>query len=209
MDSLMTILSIFDNFINSSIYYFFIRLFVNLLVDFILIRIFYYRSGGKPEFIFSFFLIGTLIFLICSALELVKIQLGVALGLFAIFGIVRFRTRNVPIKEMTYIFVIIGLSAINALAEYQFFLRGTFVVNGLIIILIAILENFLDRKTLTKQRITYENIQLLKPGMNKALIEDLNRITGFDVRKVEIRNVDYTRNLAIIDIFYKNPDLTS
>ena len=188
-------------------YAFVFRFSVNLIAEFILIRVLYYRANGKPEFLFSFFLIGTLIFLICSSLELVKIQLGVALGLFAIFGIVRFRTRNVPIKEMTYIFVIIGLSAINALADFHILFRGILISNGLIIILFAILENFLTRTTLARQRITYENLQLLRPGMNQALIEDLNRITGLDVKKVEIQNIDYIKNLAIIDIYYKKPEL--
>jgi hypothetical protein len=182
------------------------RFITNFITDFIIIRVLYYRSNRKPEFLFSFFLIGTLIFLICSSLELVKIQLGVALGLFAIFGIVRFRTRNMPIKEMTYIFVIIGLSAINALADFQILLRGIFVANGLVIILCAILENFQSKAALKKQRITYENIELLRPGRNKELIEDLNRITGLPIRKVEIRSIDYIRNLSVIDVYYKSQD---
>jgi hypothetical protein len=182
---------------------FLVRFIINFITDFIIIRLLYYRTGGKPEFLFSFFLVGTLIFLICSSLELVKIQLGVALGLFAIFGIVRFRTRNIPIKEMTYIFVIIGISAINALADFQVFLRGVLIANGIIIVLFIILENFLNKPMLDKQRITYENIQLLKPEMNMELMEDLNRTTGFDIKKIEIQSIDFIRNIAVIDIYYK------
>ena len=94
-----------------------IRFFLNLLVLFILIRLIYYKFTRKEEYLFSFFLMGIIIFLLCSLLQTVDIQLGMALGLFAVFAILRFRTINYTAKDMTYIFTVIGISVINSQAN--------------------------------------------------------------------------------------------
>jgi hypothetical protein len=122
-----------------------IRFSFNLAVLFILIRLIYYRFVKKEEYVFSFFLMGTIIFLLVSLLTTVNIQLGMALGLFAVFGILRFRTVNYTAKDMTYIFTIIGISVINSQANIPPPILGGLIVNTIIIIIAIILELFLKK----------------------------------------------------------------
>jgi hypothetical protein len=114
--------------------------FVNLLVQFILIRGIYYRYTKKKELAFSFFLMGIMIFFMCILLKNVEISLGIGFSLFALFTILRFRSKNLPIKIMTYFFTIIGISAINALAQFDNPVRGTILINSIILISVYLLE---------------------------------------------------------------------
>ena len=109
-----------------------IRFFVNLFVLIILIRVIYYRYSRKDEFLFSFLILGIIIFLIVSLLETIEVQMGMALGLFAIFAILRFRTKDLTVKEMTYIFTTIGVSVINSQAHIPPPILGAIVINSLI-----------------------------------------------------------------------------
>ena len=101
--------------------WFLIRFALNILTLFILVRLLYYeyRKEGTPEYMFAFFILGIVVFLICTALEMVEVQLGFALGLFALFGILRFRTESIPVREMTYLFMVIGVAMINSLVNFQ------------------------------------------------------------------------------------------
>jgi uncharacterized membrane protein len=114
---------------------FLIRFGLNLITLFVLIRLLYYefRKQGVPEYLFAFFLLGIIVFLICTALEMVEVQLGFALGLFALFGILRFRTESIPVREMTYLFLSIGVSMINSLVDFIDPINGIILSNTLII----------------------------------------------------------------------------
>jgi hypothetical protein len=184
-----------------------IRFFTNLIVLFILIRIIYYKYSKKEEYVFSFFLMGIIIFLICSLLETVDIQLGMALGLFAIFAILRFRTVNYTVKDMTYIFTVIGISVINSQANIPPPLIGAIVVNAIIIIAAYILEIFLNKRTHISIVIIYNNLELLKPGLKKDLIKDLSVQTGQNVEKVIIRKMDITKKTAELEVFFMDIDV--
>jgi len=117
-----------------------IRLAINLAVLFIIIKLLYNRYSDKRGNLFAFFLMGTMIFMICIVLKGVELQMGMALGLFAIFSIIRYRTKNMAIKDMAYLFTVIGISAINALLNYPNPVRGTILVNSIIILTIFLLE---------------------------------------------------------------------
>jgi len=117
-----------------------IRLAINIAVLFIIIKLLYNRYSNKKGNLFAFFLMGTMIFLLCIVLKDVELQMGMALGLFAIFSIIRYRTRNMAIKDMAYLFTVIGISALNALLDYPNPIRGTIIVNLIVILTIFLLE---------------------------------------------------------------------
>ena len=117
-----------------------IRLAINLAVLFIVIKLLYNRNSDKKGNLFAFFLMGTMIFMLCIVLKNVELQMGMALGLFAIFSIIRYRTKNMAIKDMAYLFTVIGISALNALLDYPNPVRGTILVNAIIILTIFLLE---------------------------------------------------------------------
>jgi len=184
-----------------------IRFSFNLVVLFILIRLIYYRFAKKEEYVFSFFLMGTIIFLLVSLLTTVNIQLGMALGLFAVFGILRFRTVNYTAKDMTYIFTIIGISVINSQANIPPPVLGALAVNSIIIILAIILELFLKKNALTRVVIRYNKLKLLNPDLRNDLLKDLTEHTGLNIEKVKIRRINIGKGRAELEVFYRDKNI--
>jgi hypothetical protein len=184
-----------------------IRFSFNLVVLFILIRLIYYRFVKKEDYVFSFFLMGTIIFLLVSLLTTVNIQLGMALGLFAVFGILRFRTVNYTAKDMTYIFTIIGISVINSQANIPPPVLGALAVNSIIIILAIILELFLKKNALTRVVIRYNKLKLLSPDLRKELLKDLSARTGLNIEKVNIRRINIGKGRAELEVFFKDKNV--
>lgn len=189
---------------NTTLHGIMIRFSFNLIVLFILIRLIYYRFERKEEYVFSFFLMGNLIFLLLSLLITVDIKLGMALGLFAVFGILRFRTINYTAKDMTYIFTIIGISIINSQANIPPPILGALLVNSIIIITAIILELFLKKNILSPVIVVYKKIQLLSPDMRKELLQDLSIQTGLKIEKVRIRKIDIGRGKAELEAFFRD-----
>lgn len=179
-----------------------IRFFFNLFILFVLIRLIYYRFEKKEEYVFSFFMIGIIIFLLTSLLGTVNIQLGMALGLFAIFAILRFRTVNYTAKDMTYVFTVIGVSVVNSLANIPPPVLGAIIVNSVILITALLLELFLKNKALTQVTILYYRIQLLGPDRRNELLKYLSGSTGLNVQKVRIRKIDLGKNSAELEVFF-------
>ncbi|TAL59561.1 MAG: DUF4956 domain-containing protein [Bacteroidetes bacterium] len=179
------------------------RFVINLFFLFILIKVVYFRYTKKEKFLFTFFLMGIVVFFICSMLRSVFIEFGMAVGLFAVFAILRFRTRNFSIKDMAYIFTSIGVSLINSLKLLKFPLLGVLIINGIIILAAYILEEFVVRNNSESYIITYENMELLRPDKKQKLLKDVSSITGKEILKVKIRRVDYKREVARLEIFYK------
>ena len=151
---------------------------------------------------------GIIIFLLVSLLETVEIQLGMALGLFAIFAILRFRTVNYTVKDMTYIFTVIGISVINSQANIPPPLIGAIVVNSIIILAAYFLEIFLQKRAHISILIIYNNLELLKPGFKKDLIRDLSAQTGQKVEKVIIRKIDIIKRNAELEIYFMDKNVT-
>jgi hypothetical protein len=185
-----------------------IRFSFNLAVLFVLVRLIYYRFAKKKEYVFSFFLMGTIIFLLVSLLTTVNIQLGMALGLFAVFGILRFRTINYTAKDMTYIFTIIGISVINSQANIPPPILGALVVNTIIIILAVILELFLKKDALTRVIIRYNKLKYLDPDLRKDLLRDLSTQTGLDIEKVKIRRINIGKGRAELEVFFRDKNVS-
>ena len=184
-----------------------IRFGINFLVLFILVRLIYYRYTKKEEFLFSFFLMGIIIFFICAILETVDIQLGMALGLFAIFAILRFRTVTYTVKDMTYIFTIIGISVINSQANVPPPLVGAIVINSIILITVFLLEIFLKKRALNSLIIIYYKIDLLNPVYRKELLKDLSEQTGENIEKVKIRKIDINKSSSEVEVYFKDKNI--
>jgi hypothetical protein len=180
-----------------------IRFGVTLLVLFIVIRLIYFRYSKREGYVFSFFLMGIMIFLICVLLKTVEIQLGIALGLFAIFAILRFRSRGLSLRSMTYFFTVIGIAVINAMATFYNPLRGSILINGIIILSLLVLEAFFHKDSLSKFQLTYDKIELLNTGMSQDLLNDISIRTGKKVEKIEIRKIDLIKGNAELDVFYR------
>jgi hypothetical protein len=182
------------------------RFALNLLVILILVRWFYFSTTRRKDFLFTYILISSIVFLLCFLLENVMLQIGFALGLFAIFGIIRYRTHAIPIKEMTYLFLIIGISVINALANTASISEIIFTNLMILVITYGLEKKWLLRHESSKS-IIYEKINLIKPEHHKELIEDLELRTGISkISRLEIGEVDFLKDVCHITIYFETSD---
>lgn len=187
-----------------------IRFVFNAIVLLVLIRFIYYSATKRKDYLFTFYLLGTMVFLICFLLSNVKLQLGFALGLFAIFGILRYRTVQIPIREMSYLFAVIGLSVINSLANKKVSFTELLFTDVAVIVIILILEKVNMLKHEASKGIVYEKIELIVPEKRKELIADLEKRTGLKIHRVEIGRINFLQDTARIQIYYfdQQPNLT-
>lgn len=179
-----------------------IRSVFNLGVVLLLVRGLYYRITPRKEYLFTYILISVVVFFMVFLLENVGVELGFALGLFAIFGMLRYRTQQIPIREMTYLFLVIGVSVINSLANRRVSYAELLLTNSAIVLITFLLEKVFLMKTETKKLVFYEKIELIKPDMRDELIADLEARTGLTIHRVEIDRIDYLRDAARIYIYY-------
>lgn len=187
---------------NKDFYELLFRMIFNLLIVSYIVRYLYFNSTKNKDYLFTYLMISLTVFLLCFLLENVKLQLGFALGLFAIFGIIRYRTDPIPIKEMTYLFIVIGISIMNALANKKISYFELLFANLSILTLTYVLERIWLLKRESRKNITYEKIELIVPEKRKELIADLVIRTGLDINRVEIRRIDFLNDTAQIRIFY-------
>ena len=181
-----------------------LRFTLNLGVIMILVRWLYYSTTKRKDYLFTFILMSSLIFLLCYLLASVKLQMGFALGLFAIFGIIRYRTNSIPIKEMTYLFLIIGVSVINALADTRTSVAEVLFTNFIIILITYGLEKIWLLKSESSRTILYEKIDLIKPEKYQELLNDLQERTGIKkIKRVEIGKTDFLKDTCTLYIFYE------
>lgn len=179
-----------------------IRLLINTLLIFIVVHSIYAKNSHRKDFYFSFLAIGVIVFLICFLLSNVKLELGFALGLFAVFGILRYRTDAIPIKEMTYLFIVIGISVINALSNKKVSYSELFVANGAIIAGLWFLEKRLKLKQEYSVRLIYEKIENIHQMSEESLLQDLKIRTGINVSRYEIIKIDFMKDSAEIRLYY-------
>ena len=178
----------------------------NLAVVLLIVRYIYYPITKNKDYLFTYLLISLTVFLLCFLLDNVKLQLGFALGLFAIFGIIRYRTDPIPIKEMTYLFLVIGISVVNALANKKISYAELVFANLLIVFVTFGMEHLWLLKHETRKNIIYEKIELIKPENKEELLADLKERTGLNIVRYEIRRIDFLKDIANIRIFYYEDD---
>jgi hypothetical protein len=178
----------------------------NMLMILILVRVLYYRITPRKEYLFTYILISVVVFFMIMLLENVGVEIGFALGLFAIFGMLRYRTQQIPIREMTYLFLVIGVSVINSLANRRVSYSELLLTNAVIILATYLLEKVFLMKTETKKLVYYEKIDLIKPENREEMIADLKERTGLPIHRVEIERIDYLRDSARVHIYYFEND---
>jgi len=178
----------------------------NLIIITTIIRYIYYPVTKNKDYLFTYFLISLTVFLLCVLLDSVKLQLGFALGLFAIFGIIRYRTDPIPIKEMTYLFLVIGVSVVNALANKKISHAELVFANLMIVFITFGMERLWLLKPELRKNVTYEKIELIVPEKRAELIADLQERTGINIIRVEVRRIDFLKDTANLRIFYYEND---
>lgn len=179
--------------------------FFNLLVSFLIIQFFYYPKSRRMDYYFTFMMFSSAMCLLLFLMNNLSLEIGFTLGLFAIFGMIRYRTETVPVREMTYLFIIIAVSVINGIGADVPFLELV-AANVLIILLIWLLESrgVFVRRTSVKL-IIYDRVDLILPERRDELVEDLRKRTGLDIREIEIGQVDFLKDTAWIKVTYELP----
>lgn len=180
-----------------------IRFAFNVLVSLVVIYFIYHKRYKKTNYTFTFFVFNVLIFFISYMMASVKLELGFAFGLFAIFSILRYRTDPVPIKEMTYLFAVISIAVINAITTEKVSYIELLTTNFMIIFVIYLVEKIWHTDSLNKMNIDLPNVEYAHTERQEELKNELIRITGLEVMKFEISSVDYAKGSMKIKIYYK------
>lgn len=199
-----------------------IRFFVNLAVCWILVQFFYYRKSRRRDYYFTFMVFSTAMLMLLYIMGNVEVGVGLTLGLFAIFGVIRYRTETVPIREMTYLFIIIALAAVNGLAPVYKLVGATsanphyalsggtvgimVLSNFLVIALVWVLESGKMLKHTSTKLVLYDRIELIVPERREELIADLEQRLGIKPESVEVGHVDFLKDSAFIKVYYTLED---
>jgi hypothetical protein len=178
------------------------RFLVNLMFLTIL-GIIYFRYSKKEKFLFTFFLTGIVVFFLSTVINFFPVTMTFAFGLFAIFQVLRFRTTNFGVKDMAYIFAVIGISVINAVVFAKLPFESKLVMNCIIVSLTFVLEEITRKNTFKSHRIVYRNIEMLRPENKLKLLEELSSISGRNVIRAKITKVDYKKGISDLEIFFK------
>lgn len=180
------------------------RFFFNAFFVWVIIHIFYYRKNRKINYYFTFSLISVSVFFLIYMLGGVKIKIGMALGLFAIFGIIRYRTEVISVREMTYLFVIITLSVINAMAVKLSYLE-LFIANALFVLAVWIFEGSTKLKQVSCKYILYDRVDLVKPSQYPQLLEEVKERTGLNITNIEVGAINYLQDTVMLKVYYELP----
>ena len=181
-----------------------IRFGFNLSIAFIIIKLIYQRNrANNLDFVFTYFMFNSLIFFFAFLLSSITINMGFAFGLFAVFAILRYRTDPIPIKEMTYLFIVITIGVINALSGAEVSYAALLFTNITLVILTYFLERYWQKNLLLRMNIEYEKIENVKPENRDALLADLKERTGLNIQSLEFRRMNFLRDTARIRIYYK------
>jgi len=180
-----------------------LRFSINLVFIIVLVWVIYFRYTKKEKFLFTYFLIGVVVFFVSSIMRRVDIGLGLAFGLFAIFGILRFRTRNFSLKDMSYLFATIGISVINSLGMMVLPLTGILVINAIILLSAFVLEKILCNNIFMKHSIVYDKLELLKPENQEKLRKDVSSRTGRAILRISVNKIDYKKDIADLDVYFR------
>ncbi len=180
-----------------------IRFGFNLTIAFIIIKLIYQRNHTNNDFVFTYFMFNSLIFFFAFLLGNITINIGFAFGLFAVFAILRYRTDPIPIKEMTYLFIVITIGVINALSGAEVSHAQLLFTNMALVGLTYFLETYWRKNLLVRITIEYEKIENIKPENHDTLLADLKERTGLNIQSFEFRRMNFLRDTARIRIYYK------
>jgi putative effector of murein hydrolase LrgA (UPF0299 family) len=177
---------------------------LNLFFLTLIIKALYYKSAERKDYVFTYYMISIIVFFLCFTLKKYELDIGMALGLFAIFGIIRYRTEQMEIKEMTYLFVVIGISVINSLANRNMSYAEIVAANSIVVFSMYLIEKVWALRHNARKEIIYENIENIKPQNYHLLKADLENRTGLSINKIKIGNIDFLKDTAMLTIYYYN-----
>jgi hypothetical protein len=179
---------------------FFIRLLIDFVSVFILIRFIYFPVYKNRENFFTLFIFNLIIFLITFILNKSDMSMGAAFGLFAVFSMLKYRTEGITSKDMTYMFLVIAMGLITALSKGSW-LELSFIDVIIIIFTFALETTVLMKKEISKT-VQYENIEMIKPENKMALTADLEKRMGIKINRLTIGKIDFLRDTAVIRVFF-------
>jgi len=166
------------------------------------VRFIYYPRTREKEYVFTFLLFNTIIYFVIALLRTAELGVGIGFGLFAIFSVLRYRTDPIPIREMTYLFIIIALPVVNSAGSSQGAFWKLAVANVMVVAVMYALERAWGFRFETSSRITYDRVDLVPPGRREELLADLRDRTGLPITRVEIGRLDFLRDTAQIKAYY-------
>lgn len=180
------------------------RFVFNLLIVWGIVHFFYYPKGRRRDYYFTFLLLSVSIFMLIYLMDGSNLQIGAALGLFAVFGIIRYRTESVPIREMTYLFFLVALSVLNG-TKADLSLVERLIANGLLVATVWVSENYLLVSKVGCKFVRYDNIDLIVPERYNELKADLEKRLGLEIVRVEVGAVDFLTDMTMLRVYYKDP----
>ncbi len=190
-------------FFDDDFYKMIFRFLINIFFLTALIKYSYYKFSEKADYLFTFYLVGTIVFFLCFTLKKYEIDLGLALGLFAIFGILRYRTDPLKVREMTYLFVVIGLSLVNALSNKKMSYTEIFVANSIVVAMAYFLDRYWNQQKTNTKDILYESLEHIRPEHHELLKTELEHKLGFEILSISLGQIDFKAETVKIKIRYK------
>jgi hypothetical protein len=187
---------------DDDIYKLLVRFLADIVFVTLLIRLAYYPHQKKKTYVFAFVMMNVMVFFLCFTLKKMELGLGMALGLFAVFGILRYRTDTIKVKEMTYLFLVVGIAVVNALSNKKASYSELLFTNFMILFSAILMERLCLIRKLAQQTLVYDKLELLRPENKAQLLQDLQARTGLDVRKVDVKQIDLPGESATITAFF-------
>jgi hypothetical protein len=178
---------------------------LNLLVALLIVRFIYYPITQDKTYVFTFLAFNTVIYFVLGLLTSAELSVGVGFGLFAIFSVLRYRTDEMPIREMTYLFILIALPVMNSVMISNTALPYLLVANGAVLALLFALEKEWGFRFSGSKRVMYDRIDLISPAHEARLLADLRERTGLNVERVDVRRIDFLHDTTDLTIYYEAP----
>lgn len=190
---------------STELIYFALGAVINLVVALIIVRFIYYPVTQDKTYVFTFLAFSTVIYFVLSMMTSTTLSMGVGFGLFAIFSVLRYRTDEMPIREMTYLFIVIALPVMNSVMISDTGMSWLLVANGAIVALLFVLEKGWGFHFSGSKRVIYDRVELIGPAERDRLLADLSERTGLPVMRVDVRRIDLLHDTAELTIYYEEP----
>ena len=181
-----------------------VRFTFNLIIAYVIIKLIYHRDHKGNDFVFTYFMFNSLIFFFAYILGNLDVNIAFGFGLFAVFAILRYRTDPIPIKEMTYLFIVITIGVINALSANNVAFSEVLFANAAIVILTYLLERYWVNNLLKSKRIVYGELDNISPEKNQELIDELSEKTGLSLLRAKVGRINFKSNRVNIRVYYKD-----
>lgn len=177
----------------------------NLAIALLIVRFIYYPRTRDKNYVLTFLAFNTVIYFVLGLLTSIELSIGVGFGLFALFSVLRYRADEIPIREMTYLFIVIALPVMNSALTSSGDLIKVMIANTVMVVLLFVLEKGWGFRFEVSKRITYEKIDLVTPDKRELLLDDLRKRTGLPVRLAQVGRIDFVKDTADITIYYEEP----